>query len=127
MGAQDSLLKAVLTSRVLLAKRSTAFGVFDTGFGNRLVSWQCDVGFLIRPLNRRRDSRFRCTTTPGFATISLGKHKQVASHGLKHLAQVALLSGYFGFTARVGFEMDSAIPSTIHYCLGLCPLIRCSQ
>src|SRR4029077_21142943 len=36
MGAQDSLLKAVLTSVVSAAKRSTAFGVFDTGFG---IAW----------------------------------------------------------------------------------------
>lgn len=36
MGAQDSLLKAVLSSMVAKEKRSTAFGVFDTGFG---VAW----------------------------------------------------------------------------------------
>jgi MFS family permease len=36
MGAPDSLLKAVLTAVVPAAKRSTAFGVFDTGFG---IAW----------------------------------------------------------------------------------------
>jgi predicted MFS family arabinose efflux permease len=36
MGAQDSLLKAVLVGTVGPEKRSTAFGVFDTGFG---VAW----------------------------------------------------------------------------------------
>jgi MFS family permease len=36
MGAQDSLLKAVLTNMVSKEKRSEAFGVFDTGFG---VAW----------------------------------------------------------------------------------------
>jgi predicted MFS family arabinose efflux permease len=36
MGAQDSLLKAVLANVVPLEKRSTAFGVFDTGFG---IAW----------------------------------------------------------------------------------------
>lgn len=36
MGAQDSLLKAVLTNMVPQGKRSTAFGVFDTGFG---IAW----------------------------------------------------------------------------------------
>jgi predicted MFS family arabinose efflux permease len=36
MGAQDSCLKAVLSSVVPSEKRSTAFGVFDTGFG---VAW----------------------------------------------------------------------------------------
>jgi predicted MFS family arabinose efflux permease len=36
MGAQDSCLKAVLASVVPSEKRSTAFGVFDTGFG---VAW----------------------------------------------------------------------------------------
>ena len=36
MGAQDSLLKAVLANVVPLDKRSTAFGVFDTGFG---IAW----------------------------------------------------------------------------------------
>jgi MFS family permease len=36
MGAQDSLLKAVLADVVPIEKRSTAFGVFDTGFG---IAW----------------------------------------------------------------------------------------
>jgi predicted MFS family arabinose efflux permease len=36
MGAQDSLLKAVLTKVVSAGKRSTAFGLFDTVFG---VAW----------------------------------------------------------------------------------------
>jgi hypothetical protein len=34
--AQDSLLKAVLTNVVPVEKRSTAFWVFDTGFG---IAW----------------------------------------------------------------------------------------
>lgn len=36
MGAQDSLLKAMLTGIVPSQKRSTAFGVFDTGYG---IAW----------------------------------------------------------------------------------------
>ncbi len=36
LGAQDSLIKAILTGIVAKEKRSTAFGVFDTGFG---VAW----------------------------------------------------------------------------------------
>jgi MFS family permease len=36
MGVQDSLLKAVLTDVVPIEKRSTAFGLFDTGFG---IAW----------------------------------------------------------------------------------------
>jgi predicted MFS family arabinose efflux permease len=36
MGAQDSLLKAVLSNMVAKEKRSTAFGLFDTGFG---IAW----------------------------------------------------------------------------------------
>jgi MFS family permease len=36
MGAQDSLLKAVLADVVPIEKRGTAFGVFDTGFG---IAW----------------------------------------------------------------------------------------
>jgi predicted MFS family arabinose efflux permease len=36
MGAQDSCLKAVLASVVPSEKRSTGFGIFDTGFG---VAW----------------------------------------------------------------------------------------
>lgn len=36
IGAQDSCLKAVLATVVSSEKRSTAFGVFDTGFG---VAW----------------------------------------------------------------------------------------
>lgn len=36
MGAQDSCLKAILSTVVPSEKRSTAFGVFDTGFG---IAW----------------------------------------------------------------------------------------
>jgi predicted MFS family arabinose efflux permease len=36
MGAQDSCLKAVLSGVVPSQKRSTAFGIFDTGFG---IAW----------------------------------------------------------------------------------------
>lgn len=36
MGAQDSLLKALLSRIIEANKRSTAFGVFDTGFG---IAW----------------------------------------------------------------------------------------
>ena len=36
MGAQDSCLKAVLSVVIPSEKRSTAFGIFDTGFG---VAW----------------------------------------------------------------------------------------
>jgi MFS family permease len=36
MGAQDSCLKAVLSAVVPSEKRSTAFGIFDAGFG---VAW----------------------------------------------------------------------------------------
>ena len=36
MGAQDSCLKAVLSKIVPSEKRSTAFGIFDTGFG---IAW----------------------------------------------------------------------------------------
>ncbi|HEY6252782.1 MAG TPA: MFS transporter, partial [Candidatus Angelobacter sp.] len=36
LGAQDSCLRAVLAAVVPWGKRSTAFGVFDTGFG---LSW----------------------------------------------------------------------------------------
>ncbi|HLK56930.1 MAG TPA: MFS transporter [Chthonomonadaceae bacterium] len=36
MGVQDSLLKAILTAVVPKEKRSTAFGLFDTGFG---IAW----------------------------------------------------------------------------------------
>ena len=31
------------------------------------------------------DRHFSCASTPGFATISLGKHKQEATQELKHL------------------------------------------
>jgi MFS-type transporter involved in bile tolerance (Atg22 family) len=36
MGAQDSCLKAVLSTAVPPERRSTAFGIFDTGFG---IAW----------------------------------------------------------------------------------------
>ncbi len=46
MGAQDSLLKAVLTGVVAADKRSTAFGVFDTGFGIAWFLGSAAMGFL---------------------------------------------------------------------------------
>jgi predicted MFS family arabinose efflux permease len=46
MGAQDSLLKAVLTGTVSSEKRSTAFGVFDTGFGIAWFLGSAAMGFL---------------------------------------------------------------------------------
>src|SRR5438309_1114161 len=46
MGAQDSLLKAVLTKVVSAAKRSTAFGLFDTGFGIAWFLGSAAMGFL---------------------------------------------------------------------------------
>ena len=46
MGAQDSLLKAVLTSVVAAGKRSTAFGLFDTGFGIAWFLGSATLGFL---------------------------------------------------------------------------------
>jgi len=46
MGAQDSLLKAVLTSVVPAAKRSMAFGVFDTAFGIAWFLGSATLGFL---------------------------------------------------------------------------------
>jgi predicted MFS family arabinose efflux permease len=36
LGAQDSLLKAIITPVISSAKRSTAFGLFDSGFG---IAW----------------------------------------------------------------------------------------
>lgn len=36
MGAQDAMLKAVITPVISVDKRSTAFGLFDTGFG---IAW----------------------------------------------------------------------------------------
>ncbi len=36
MGIQDSMLKAIIAKVVIPEKRSTAFGVFDTGFG---IAW----------------------------------------------------------------------------------------
>jgi MFS-type transporter involved in bile tolerance (Atg22 family) len=46
MGAQDSLLKAVLTKVVAAAKRSTAFGLFDTCFGVAWFLGSAAMGFL---------------------------------------------------------------------------------
>lgn len=36
MGAQDSMLKAIIVPVIPVGKRSTAFGIFDTGFG---IAW----------------------------------------------------------------------------------------
>jgi predicted MFS family arabinose efflux permease len=46
MGAQDSCLKAVLAPVVPAEKRSTAFGVFDTGFGIAWFAGSAIMGFL---------------------------------------------------------------------------------
>lgn len=46
MGAQDSCLKAVLSSVVPAEKRSTAFGVFDTGFGIAWFAGSAIMGLL---------------------------------------------------------------------------------
>ena len=46
MATQDSLLKAVLSNVVPIEKRSTAFGVFDTGFGVAWFLGSAVMGFL---------------------------------------------------------------------------------
>ena len=46
IGAQDSLLKAVLTKVVSAGKRSTAFGLFDTSFGVAWFLGSAAMGFL---------------------------------------------------------------------------------
>lgn len=46
MGAQDSLLKAVLTGVIPADKRSTAFGVFDTAFGVAWFAGSAAMGLL---------------------------------------------------------------------------------
>jgi predicted MFS family arabinose efflux permease len=46
MGAQDSLLKAVLADVVPIEKRSMAFGLFDTGFGIAWFLGSAAMGFL---------------------------------------------------------------------------------
>ncbi len=46
MGAQDSCLKAVLSRVIPSEKRSTAFGVFDTGFGIAWFAGSAIMGIL---------------------------------------------------------------------------------
>ncbi len=46
MGAQDSVLKAVLSGVVSPERRSTAFGVFDTGFGVAWFAGSAAMGLL---------------------------------------------------------------------------------
>ncbi len=46
MGAQDSLLKAILSGVVPPGKRSTAFGVFDTVFGVAWFAGSAGMGWL---------------------------------------------------------------------------------
>lgn len=46
LGAQDSLLKATLAGVVSKDKRSTAFGVFDTGFGIAFFLGSATMGIL---------------------------------------------------------------------------------
>ncbi len=46
MGAQDSLLKAVLVDVIPPERQSTAFGVFDTGFGIAWFAGSAVMGWL---------------------------------------------------------------------------------
>ncbi|HEV2435620.1 MAG TPA: MFS transporter [Verrucomicrobiae bacterium] len=46
MGAQDSLLKAIVSGVVPPGKRSTAFGVFDTAFGVAWFAGSAGMGWL---------------------------------------------------------------------------------
>jgi MFS family permease len=46
MGAQDSSLKAVLAEVIPATKRSTAFGIFDTGFGVAWFAGSITMGLL---------------------------------------------------------------------------------
>jgi predicted MFS family arabinose efflux permease len=46
MGAQNSLLKAMLSSVIPAAKRSTGFGLFYTGFGVAWFIGSAAMGFL---------------------------------------------------------------------------------
>lgn len=46
MGAQESMLKAVLANMVSKQKRSVAFGVFDTGFGVAWFLGRVATGFI---------------------------------------------------------------------------------
>jgi hypothetical protein len=46
MGAQDSLFKAVLAEVVPIERRSTGFGLFDTGFGIAWFLGSAVMGFL---------------------------------------------------------------------------------
>ncbi|HEX3625025.1 MAG TPA: MFS transporter, partial [Verrucomicrobiae bacterium] len=46
MGAQDSLLKAILSKVIPRDKRSTAFGIFDTAFGISWFAGSATMGFL---------------------------------------------------------------------------------
>ncbi len=46
MGAEDFLIKALLVDVIPAAKRSTAFGLFDTGFGIAWFAGSAVMGFL---------------------------------------------------------------------------------
>lgn len=46
MGAQDPCLKAILSAVVPAEKRSTAFGMFDTGFGIAWFAGSAIMGLL---------------------------------------------------------------------------------
>jgi MFS-type transporter involved in bile tolerance (Atg22 family) len=46
LGAQDSILKAMLANVISKDKRSTAFGVFDTGFGVAMFLGTATMGIL---------------------------------------------------------------------------------
>lgn len=46
MGAEDTILKALLVDVIPATKRSTAFGIFDTAFGVAWFLGSAAMGFL---------------------------------------------------------------------------------
>jgi predicted MFS family arabinose efflux permease len=70
MSAQGSLLQAMLTSVIPPEKRSTAFGLFDTGLRDSMVSRQRSDGIALREIHPSRCGLFSgsaaCCASPFF-------------------------------------------------------------
>ena len=84
LGAQDSCLRAVLSTIVPSGKRSTAFGVFDTGFGLFWFAGSAMMGLLYEislPALIAFSIGLQLVALPVFA---LARSKQVTAKGNLH-------------------------------------------
>lgn len=82
MGAQDSCLKAVLSHVIPSEKRSTGFGIFDTGFGIAWFAGSAIMGLLYErsiPALVAFSVVLQLAALPVFALANRQQRQQVAT------------------------------------------------